>query len=86
MNPNTAPLARTSRRREFLRTLARAGLLAALAALGFSLLRRRSRASDPTRHTCANRSVCRGCPALTGCVLPLGQSFKKAIRKEKPRA
>ena len=71
---------KTDSRREFFRTLGRAALLGSLAAMAFSLIRRPGRA-DRSRHVCTNRSVCRGCPALAGCILPLGRSFKNALNR-----
>jgi len=67
-------------RREWFRSAARGAGLAALAALAAFLPRRRSDDSAAGQ-SCANRGICRGCSALTGCGLPEALSFRQATEE-----
>lgn len=67
---------RPTDRRDFLRKLARAGLMGLLAAGTASLVARRG-------NRCDRRGLCRGCPALTDCELPSAQAFRQLETEEK---
>jgi hypothetical protein len=64
-------------RREFLRKLARGGLLALLSAGTAALVARR-------RDPCDRRGVCRGCPVVTDCELPPAAAFREFLKREDP--
>ena len=61
-------------RREFLRTLGRLGILAALGLGGARLLR--GRIVRPSE-ACISNGICRGCAAFDGCGLPQALSAKE---------
>jgi len=63
-------------RREFLRSIGRAGALA-LAGLAAARLAPRGRGGRDGQ-TCVNRGVCTGCDAFDECVLPAAISRKAA--------
>lgn len=63
-------------RREFLRGGVRYTLLAGLAAMSASLVRRRG--DRLTGQTCINEGICRGCSVFDGCGLPQALSAKQA--------
>lgn len=64
-------------RRDFLRKLARGGLVGLLAVGTASLVARRN-------DRCGRQGLCRGCPAMTDCELPSAQAFRRLGTEEKP--
>lgn len=71
-------LAAGASRREFFRSLARYTLLGGLAGLGALLAARGGGRPRRPSDVCAGGGVCRGCPALAGCVLPAALGTKEA--------
>ena len=63
-------------RREFLRGGVRCALLAGLAAVSATLLKRGG--GKLTGQTCINQGICSGCAAYAGCGLPQALSAKQA--------
>ena len=61
-------------RREFLRSLGRLGILAAMGGAGAKLLKGRIVRSS---EICVNQGICRGCGAFDGCGLPQALSARQ---------
>jgi hypothetical protein len=64
-------------RREVFGAAARAGLLAALGAVGIKLAVKARFA-----HTCASNGICNECPVLAKCILPQAQSTRAGAAGE----
>jgi len=67
-------------RREFLKSIGRYAILTGLFAGGGILLGRRKITPKPTQE-CINLGICKGCPVLDDCTLPLALSMKKVMRR-----
>ncbi|KPK77351.1 MAG: hypothetical protein AMJ79_03475 [Phycisphaerae bacterium SM23_30] len=67
-------------RRQWLRSLARGGLLAGISVIGISAATKKQHL--PLEEKCTRRCLCRNCAVLNRCRLPQALSLKQALTKK----
>lgn len=69
-------------RREFFRSIARAGVVAGIGAIGWIACGRAGKGRKLPAQSCLNKGICSGCSVFERCGLPQALSRKSRAAKE----